>query len=181
MKSRAKSPGSTRWTLPESELSLPTDAGHSLMERNSVGNLAHIHFAANMFSLPLKTEENPRGVYSEQELYMVLSVLFVGIFFDLDPVKSFPLRTAARAVTQQLGKLVEMNVQSVNMTGWIAGVVDGLREGNNALKDYGVHMIRRLLDSGMGVSEVTWSQVVPTAGAMVANQAQVVRSRSTPG
>lgn len=106
---------------------------------------------------------------------MVLSVLFVGIFFDLDPVKSFPLRKAARAVTQQLGKLVELNVQSVNMTGWVAGVVDGFREEDNALKDYGVHMVRRLLDSGMGVSEATWSQIVPTAGAMVANQAQVVR------
>lgn len=106
---------------------------------------------------------------------MVLSVLFVGIFFDLDPAKSFPLRKAARAVTQQLGKLVEMNVQSVNMTGWVAGVVDGFREEDNALKDYGVHMVRKLLDSGMGVSEATWSQIVPTAGAMVANQAQVVR------
>lgn len=140
----------------------------------SVGNIAHVHFAANVFSLPLKTEEHPRGVYSEQELYMVLAVLFVGIFFDLDPVKSFPLRKAARAVTQQLGKLVEMNVNSVNLTGWISGIVDGLRTENNALTDYGVHMVRRLLDSGMGVSEATWSQIVPTAGAMVANQAQVV-------
>lgn len=105
---------------------------------------------------------------------MVLAVLFIGIFFDLDPAKSFPLRMAAKAVTQQLGKLVEANVSSVNMTGWVAGVVDGMRQENNALKDYGVHMVRRLLDSGLGVSEVTWSQILPTAGAMVANQAQVV-------
>lgn len=107
---------------------------------------------------------------------MVLAILFVGIFFDLDPVKSFPLRMAAKAVTQQLGKLVEMNVSSVNMTGWISGIVDGMREEHDALADYGVHMIRRLLDSGMGVSEATWSQIVPTAGAMVANQAEVVWS-----
>ena len=106
---------------------------------------------------------------------MVLSVLFVGIFFDLDPVKSFPLRKAARAVTQQLGKLVEMNVQSVQMTSWVAGIVDELREADNALKDYGIHMMRKLLDSGLSVSQATWSQIVPTAGAMVANQAQVVR------
>lgn len=132
-----------------------------------------------MFSLPLKTEDHPRGVYTEQELYMVLAVLFIGIFFDLDPAKSFPLRMAARAVTQQLGKLVELNVNSVNMTGWIAGVVDGIRQENNALKDYGVHMVRRLLDSGLGVSEVTWSQILPTAGAMVANQAEVVCKPAT--
>jgi linoleate 10R-lipoxygenase len=141
----------------------------------SVGNLAHVHFAANVFSLPLKTEDHPHGIYSEQEMYMVLAVLFTSIFFDLDPAKSFPLRQASRAVTQQLGKLVEANVKMVHDTGWIAGVVDGLHQQRNYLTDYGVHMVRRLLDSGMGTSEITWSQIVPTAGAMVANQAQVVR------
>lgn len=110
-------------------------------------------------------------------MYMVLAVIFVCIFFDLDPAKSFPLRQAARAVTQQLGKLVEANVKAVNMTGWIAGLVNGMTQHHTPLTDYGVHMVRRLLDSGMGAQEVTWSQILPTAGAMVANQAQVVRSR----
>ncbi len=141
----------------------------------SVGNLAPVHFAANVFSLPLKTEEHPHGVYLEQEMYMVLAVIFTCIFSDVDPAKSFPLRVAAKAVTQQLGKLVEANVKMVNATGWIAGVVDGLHQQHSPLTDYGVHMVRRLLESGMGVSEITWSQIMPTAGALVANQAQVVR------
>lgn len=134
-----------------------------------------MHFAANVFSLPLKTETSPRGVYSEQELYMVLAVIFTCIFFDLDPAKSFPLRMAAKSVTQQLGKLVQANVKMVNATGFIAGIVDGMHQHHTPLTDYGVHMVRRLLESGMDTSEITWSQIVPTAGAMVANQAQVVR------
>ncbi|KAL9103552.1 MAG: hypothetical protein Q9163_001430 [Psora crenata] len=138
-----------------------------------VGNLAHVHFAANVFSLPLKTEDHPYGVYSEQELYMVLAVIFTCIFFDLDPAKSFPLRMATRAVAQQLGKLIEANVKAVNLTGWVAGIVDRMHQDHTPLKDYGVHMVRRLLESGLGVSEITWSQILPTAGAMVANQAQV--------
>lgn len=133
-----------------------------------------MHFAANVFSLPLKTEDSPHGVYSEQEMYMVLAVIFTCIFFDLDPAKSFPLRMAAKAVTQQLGKLVEANVKMVNATGFIAGIVDGMHQDHSPLTDYGVHMVRRLLESGMSTSEITWSQIVPTAGAMVANQAQVV-------
>lgn len=128
-----------------------------------------------MFSLPLKTDESPHGVFSEHELYMVIAVIFIGIFSDLDPAISFPLRHAARAVSQQLGKLVEANVHSVSRTGMVAGVVDRFRENKNPLSDYGVHMIRRLLESGLGVSETTWSQVLPTAVAMVPNQAQVVR------
>ncbi|KAI9799736.1 MAG: hypothetical protein M1833_003855 [Piccolia ochrophora] len=138
-----------------------------------VGNLAHAHFAANVFSLPLKTEEHPHGIYSEHEMYMVLAVIFVFLFFDMDPAKSFPLKKAATAVAQQLGKLVEANVKAVNATGWIAGIIDPMFQNSGPLQDYGVHMIRRLLESGMSVSEVAWSQVFPTAGAMVANQAQV--------
>lgn len=145
---------------------------------HSVGNLAQIHFASNVFSLPLKTEESPHGVYSEQELYKVLAVIFVCIFSDLEPANSFPLRHATRAVAQQLGKLVESNVHSISMTGMVAGIVDKFRENRNPLSDYGVHMVRRLLDSGLGVGEITWSQILPTAGAMVANQAQVVQFSS---
>lgn len=143
---------------------------------NSVGNIAHTHFAANVFSLPLKTEANPRGIYSEHELYMVLAIIFVCIFFDLDPAKSFPLRRTAYVVTQQIGKLVEANLKAVKATGWIAGIVNGMQENPGPLRDYGVHMIRRLLESGMNLSEIAWSHVLPTAVAMVANQAQVVGS-----
>ena len=140
-----------------------------------MGNLANVHFAANVFSLPLKTEEHPRGIYTEEEMYMVLAIIYASVFFDLEPSKSFPLRLAAKSVTQQLGKTVESNVKMVNATGLIAGIVDGMQHNHSPLQDYGVHMVRRLLESGMGVSEITWSQIVPTAGAMVANQAQVVR------
>ena len=107
---------------------------------------------------------------------MVLAVIFTCIFFDLDPAKSFPLRMAAKAVTQQLGELVEANVKTVKATGFIAGIVDGMHQHHTPLTDYGVHMVRRLLESGMNTNEITWSQIVPTAGAMVANQAQVVSS-----
>lgn len=144
-----------------------------------VGNLAQVHFAANVFSLPLKTDDHPTGIYTEQELYMVLAVLYTCIYFDLDSPKSFPLRMATRSVVDTLGSLVESNVKSVNVTGWIAGIVDSLQQDHTPLKDYGVHMVRRLLESGRGVSEITWSQIMPTAGAMVAIQGQGQYNAST--
>jgi hypothetical protein len=141
----------------------------------SIGNLAHIHFAANIFSLPLKSEDHPRGIYTEHEMYQLMALMFICIFFDLDPVKSFPLRMAAKKLVGQLSKVVEANVRAVNMTGWIAGIVDGKMQNKHHLTDYGVHMVRQLLATGMNVEQVTYSQIMPTAGAMVANQAQVVR------
>lgn len=107
---------------------------------------------------------------------MVLALIYTCLFSDLDPSKSFPLRMATRALTQQLGKVVEASVRGVNMTGWIAGIVDAMHQDHTPLKDYGVHLVRRLLETGLGTSKITWSQILPTAGAMVANQAQAVRS-----
>jgi linoleate 10R-lipoxygenase len=104
---------------------------------------------------------------------MALAVIFVCIFFDLDAVKSFPLHMAAKAVSEKLGKLIEANVKSIAATGFVKSFADGFRENKGPLSQYGVHMIRRLLDTGLSAEEVAWSQVFPTATAMVPNQAQV--------
>jgi len=45
-----------------------------------VGNLVNARFAASVFSLPIKTEESPKGIYTEQELYQVLTICFISIF-----------------------------------------------------------------------------------------------------
>lgn len=141
---------------------------------NSVGNLAHVHFASNIFALPLKTAENPRGIFTEHEMFMIFVAIFTCVFFDLDPAKSFPLRQAARTVAQQLGKIVEAYVKSVKATGFVSKVVDQFRANKSGLEEYGIHMIRKLLNSGLSAEAVTWSQVMPTAGAMIPNQSQVV-------
>jgi len=138
-----------------------------------VGNLAHVHFASNIFSLPLKTDETPHGIFTEHEMYMLMTVIFTCVFFDIDPSKSFPLRKASRALAQQLGKLVEANVKSVTANKILSNVIDNLRGNKDGLGEYGVHMIRRLSESGLTPAEITWSQILPTAMAMVPNQAQV--------
>ncbi|CAM1508862.1 Fc.00g026010.m01.CDS01 [Cosmosporella sp. VM-42] len=135
-----------------------------------VGNLAHTHFVARMFNLPLKTKQNPKGIYSEQELYTVLAVIFVCIFFDIDPAKSFPLRQGAKEVATQLGKIVEMNVK-LNSFG-----INGLyttKNKNDPLAAYGANMAKGLKKAGLSVNDIVYSQILPTAGAMVPNQAQV--------
>ena len=137
-----------------------------------VGNLAHTHFVARMFNLPLKSTDNPKGVFSEQELYMILAVIFVCIFFDIDPAKSFPLRQAAKEVTEKLGKIVEMNTKlnlSFGMKGFFTPSIK-----NDPLAEYGANMARGLKKAGLSLNDIVYSQILPTAGAMVPNQAQVV-------
>ncbi|MCJ1385278.1 hypothetical protein MMC17_008399 [Xylographa soralifera] len=139
-----------------------------------VGNLAQTHFAAEIFCLPLKTEKNPRGIFAEEELYLIMALVFTCIFFDADPAKSFPLRQGSRAVTQQLGNIMQMMVEPMSLpgSGIMANIIDRFHQ-HSPLSHYGVHMIMQLLKSGLGVKDVVWSQILPTAGGMVANQAQL--------
>ena len=41
------------------------------------------------------------------------------------------------------------------------------------LSKYGIHMIEQLLKSGLSVKDLVWSQLLPSSGAMVANQSQL--------
>ena len=137
-----------------------------------VSILAHTHFSASLFSLPLKTVENPRGIYTEQELSLILSVLFFAIFYDIDPTKSFALKNAAKTLAKTLGTLVLLNVESVAHFGKIAELIEKIHT-KSPLEDYGTHTIERLLQSGLSVKEVVWGQLMPTASSMVANQSQL--------
>jgi linoleate 8R-lipoxygenase/9,12-octadecadienoate 8-hydroperoxide 8R-isomerase len=137
-----------------------------------VSNLAQIHFCAHIFSLSMKTEANPRGVFTEQELYQIMALVFTCIFYDVEVTKSFQLEQASRKVAQQLGELVMANVELVNKAGFIADIVNRLHR-HDSLTDYGVHMIQRLLDSGLPAKEIVWTHILPSASSMVANQAQL--------
>ncbi|EFE40287.1 hypothetical protein TRV_04981 [Trichophyton verrucosum HKI 0517] len=136
-------------------------------------NMAHVHFCAAVFSLPLKTEENPRGVYTEKELYDIMALVFKCIFCDTDPAKSFALHEAARENSQTLGLLVMTNVELIKRTGFLAPLIDRIDRHDNILADYGIHMIQRLLDTGLPPQDIVWSHLLPTAGGMVANQGQL--------
>ena len=111
---------------------------------------------------------------------MLMAVIFTCIFYDLDPSKSFPLRQVSHKLAQQLGQIIEVDVKSVGTSGFFSGLVDGLRRNRNALEEDGVHMIRRLLDNGLGASQIAYSQILPIAAALVPSQSQLVSSPSPP-
>jgi hypothetical protein len=79
-----------------------------------VANLVNARFAASVFSLPIKTEEQPRGIYTEHELYQVLTIVFIVIFMNADITKSFQLREAGHMLTQQLGELILINAEAIS-------------------------------------------------------------------
>lgn len=142
-----------------------------------VGNLVHVHFVADLFLLPLKTEKHPHGLFTEHELYMVFAAVFIVVFFDMDPGSSFPLRQKGHEATQKLGQLVEMKVKAVAAgEGFLSSTMAQLfpsKETGNSLEHYGIHLIKRLLDTGLSPKELVWGHIMGTTGGMVPNQGQL--------
>lgn len=137
-------------------------------------NMVNVRFSAALFCLPIKTDESPRGIYTEQDLYLVLTMLFTAIFFDADPANSFKVNNLARDLTQQLGTLVALNAEAVSKVGVVADIVHKIGNGSSSkapsLAHYGTHMIQRLLEKGKSVEEVVWGTILPMSAASVANQ-----------
>ncbi|CAG8008328.1 unnamed protein product [Penicillium salamii] len=138
-----------------------------------IGNLAHVHFASTIFGLPLKTEQNPQGLFTEHEMYMILSTIFNALFFDIDAPRSYALNRAATAVSTQLGQVVEATVKADTNSGLFAGIMDNFRPHDNALREFGTEAIRRMKEAGSSSSDITWSAIVPTVVGLVPNQGQI--------
>lgn len=138
-----------------------------------VGNVASTRFISNLFNIPLKTKDNPKGVFSEHELYTALAAVFSSIFlFDADPMKSFVIRQKAMEVASQLGQAIETNVKLTKSLG-LRGLFTG-KAKDNTLSSYGVEMVKGLAKGGMSPHEIAWGQILPTAGTSVPTQAQKV-------
>ena len=140
-----------------------------------VGNMAHVHFAAETFSLPLKTADFPHGIFTESQLYLVMAAVFIAVFFDVDPPKSFPLRQKAHEATQALGQIMQVQVAAIKATGKIAeSLIEAIKPTSKPLKDYGVHMIAQLLKQDPDVADLVWGNIMGTVGGMCANQGQLL-------
>ncbi|CAI4212608.1 unnamed protein product [Parascedosporium putredinis] len=116
-------------------------------------NLANTRLCAAMFNLPIKIEDNPWGLLTEQELYLATTAIFSSIFFDADISKSLHVRTLAKDLANQIERLVAVAAHAVDKVGAITDAVETVRgywrgEGFPAIAGYGHELIRHLLQRG---------------------------------
>ena len=65
------------------------------------------------FDIDLKTKENPRGMFTEQEVYDMLMVLFTCVFINVLPEHGWALRNGAAQVGQIVNNLIEKSYASI--------------------------------------------------------------------
>jgi linoleate 8R-lipoxygenase / 9,12-octadecadienoate 8-hydroperoxide 8R-isomerase len=135
-----------------------------------------VHFASSAFSLPLKSEHNPGGTYSEEELFSNMAHISHYLCYHTDSASSFDLRQALGKDVYRVAELLEMSVRSVDSkgkSGFAANLAERLYK-HDELTDYGLQVIQRLLKSGLDVEALVWQQVLPTAAAMITQQSQSI-------
>jgi hypothetical protein len=143
--------------------------GHRIADLvRDVANIAPTHFAAAVFDLPLQTKENLKGIYTEHELYAVLSTIAGAVFTNPDPVKKFPLVEAAKTVAAQLASSIERKVKSPKP------------KKNDPLSAYGADLIKGLSKAGLNTHDITWGHVLATCAAIVPYQAKLVSPPAFP-
>ncbi|TFB06849.1 Linoleate 10R-lipoxygenase [Trichoderma ghanense] len=134
------------------------------------GNAAHTRYAAHVFNIPLKTRENPKGVFSEHELYSSLAAVFKTIFLDIDPVESFPLRQKTKEAADTLGAAIETTVKYAKSFG--LRLFTG-NTNNDALSTAGVTAVKALAKSGLSAHDIAWGLILPTAAATVPSEGRL--------
>lgn len=137
--------------------------GHKMVDVvRDVANVAPTRFVAALFGLPLRSKSNLKGIYTDHELYAVLSTIAEAVFTNPDPVKKFPLFEAAKTVAAQLASSIERKVKSPKPA------------KNDAINAYGMNLIKGLSKAGLNNHDVTWGHVLPSAAAIVPYQAKLV-------
>lgn len=131
-----------------------------------------MHFVSHLFSLPLITTSNPKGLYTEEELYSILALIFITVFLDNDAVKTFSLRQAAKAVSGQLCKTVESHVGATTgwgLKGWFSG-----SDSNDPVRTHGSNLIKGWSKEGMSASGIASGRILPTIASLVPSQSMLV-------
>ncbi|KAK0295979.1 hypothetical protein LTS00_005264 [Friedmanniomyces endolithicus] len=140
-----------------------------------VGNLVPVHFVAEIFSLPLKTEEFQRGILTEQQLYTVFAAIATAAS-GTDLQQTFPLRQQASDTTHLLRDFLKGLLHVVKVGGdlaeWIGQKIDPIAP---ELKAYGIPMLRRLAEAAAAAqgSDGLVTEILSTAGVLAATRSQL--------
>ncbi|KAF2403700.1 heme peroxidase [Trichodelitschia bisporula] len=138
-----------------------------------VGNLVPVYFVSELFSLPLKSEANPSGVFSTHEMYLALLAVYTSFSKDIDSIESHPLRQISRSAVQLLGSLVQGQLDPSVLDKLISFLTPseatshGTHKGS--LKDHGHDLIKALEKAHVDTKTIAWVHILTTAAGTSAS------------
>ncbi|KZT00985.1 heme peroxidase [Laetiporus sulphureus 93-53] len=74
-------------------------------------NLVSVHWAADkLCGISLKTKATPRGIFTEQEVYTMFTVLFMCVFENVAPEHGWTLRAAATQIGTIVNGIIQQSI-----------------------------------------------------------------------
>ncbi|KAI0124861.1 linoleate diol synthase precursor [Xylariales sp. AK1849] len=178
-------------SLPPSPLSAVGSPG--ALEVDIVRDIiipANTRFMADLFALPIKTSEtSPHGVYTEQELYDLLTAMFTAVGFDYDPANTFKLRTKTRQLASELANTMKLETEASARAGWLTNVAVRFGLGGNrqaggpktndglewpCLPSYGRQLLARMMEKEKSAEECVVGAVMPISAASTTTMSAVL-------
>ncbi|TFK51792.1 linoleate diol synthase [Heliocybe sulcata] len=80
--------------------------------------------ASELAGIPLKSKSNPDGLYTEQQLYEMLTQIYAYLFLDIDPAEEMSLHTRVGKMIQEL--LGHIKTSLNNRGSILAGIWDSI-------------------------------------------------------
>ncbi|TCD62866.1 hypothetical protein EIP91_006272 [Steccherinum ochraceum] len=164
--------------LKENSYKISGVAGTRVDIVRNVINLVSVHWAADyLIGIPLKTKANPKGMFTEQEVYDIFSLLFTCVFINVQPEHGWTLRTQAKQVGDVINSLIEKSINeasprtAANPIVGLFSAVSNMIWPANGKPCY--PFLSKLAESGRPVKELVGNVIGLAVGSSV-NYAQAV-------
>ncbi|KAF8337099.1 heme peroxidase [Cantharellus anzutake] len=129
-----------------------------------------VHWAAQVAGLPVKTAQETRGIYYEQQMYQMLKEIYSYIFLEPEPSLKIPNQREARENVDRLRRFVKLSLTvakgglSSSVLGGLASIVLG--EGNQSANP----ILKRLLALGSPTDELANDIIAVISSAIELSQ-----------
>jgi hypothetical protein len=132
----------------------------------SVGNITFVNFFAKLFAIPLKDTENPKGLITDQELFLILGAIFTYLFFNADESSGLKLQINTFDAYKQAAELLKVNVTKVKLAGGLDKAIDDIKDPKGFLHLYGDNLIRRMLKDGNSIDDIVAQALLTSTGVI---------------
>ncbi|KAK4187363.1 putative linoleate diol synthase [Podospora australis] len=143
--------------------------------------LTTTHLFSALFVLPLKTPSNPHGIYSEMELFDILTTIYTCFAGDGDIAYSFQLQSSAQKMAKELGEAVICQYKS-SASGSVLKKVEGVLHGHDhadsdsGLPEWGNSFLHKIVEAEGGNIDnpAVWGKILTMVSKGVAVTTQLV-------
>lgn len=148
-----------------------------------VCNVTPILWLADRFAIPLKTDENPRGLITVPEAFMVYLVLFMYQSFNIIPGNEWKLREGAEKAAPVLRGIFDAHLKT--QSGMKEGIVDWLAKGSAfEVKPEADRLYHALNDSKLPIGDLVGDCIgmgAPVAGNLTQQASLLIDLYLKPG